>query len=282
MNATIAGLALAVLGILVGIVIALLQRRPKRVVYDMITRSQIVSHTGYRATGKLQVLYEGRQLADPHLLVLRVANGGKIEIRPEDWIERLKIVVSRGVEIVDAAIAGSAPSNLEVKVEQTEKSQVTISSVLLNRQEWFDVQLLIDGPGEVQEISARVAGAQLLPGRPIKGMRGLISTLPRLTSRLHLGEMGSWAFVSTAVATVGFVVAFSSFFLLDRPEMATVPDLTGKSAEVVVPELRRAGLHLGAQDRLPNSAPKGTVIDQHPPGGSKIEKGERVSIVLSE
>lgn len=78
-----AGLIAAIVGVLITIVIAIWQRRPKRVVYDVSANRRIITRTTYQESGALHVMYGHRQLKDPHLIVVRIANDGKVEVRPK-------------------------------------------------------------------------------------------------------------------------------------------------------------------------------------------------------
>jgi hypothetical protein len=79
------GAGIGIFGILVSLAIAYASRRPKRIDYQVTTNRRVLIPTHYEQTGKLSVYFEQTRLTDPTLLVFRVANTGKVEIRPDDF-----------------------------------------------------------------------------------------------------------------------------------------------------------------------------------------------------
>jgi beta-lactam-binding protein with PASTA domain len=64
------------------------------------------------------------------------------------------------------------------------------------------------------------------------------------------------------------------------PELVTVPDVLGASESSARAQLRTAGFLVNSESR-DSSAESGTVIEQDPGGGSEIEEGSEVTIVVS-
>ena len=280
MDLTTYGFVLAVIGILVTIIIAIRQRRPKRVVYDVLVNRRIIARTTYQATGALAVIYGDRHLKDPHLVVIRVANGGKVEIRPEDWEEPLSLNTS--AEIIDSGVVGASSKDLQPEITSGEGHEVCLSKDLLNQGEWYDVQMLLDGSGGVSGVSARIAGARVEAKRTRAGIRQLM-TPPGF----------SWPPRGVLLAAFGLIAAVviysvaAALGLLSIPPVKTtpttrVPELTGKPLSRVIPELHQAKLHLGAERFVPSSGPSNIVVDQYPSAGSKLDVGGLVSIAISQ
>jgi hypothetical protein len=269
------GLILAILGILVTVGIAIRQRRPKRVTYEQLANRRIITRTAYQASGALVVKYGDRSLADPYLVVVRVANGGKVEIRPDDWEELLSF--STGSEIVDSGVVGTSSKDLRVDINLMETNCVTVDRMLLNPGEWFDIQMFVDGPGGVTEVSARIAGAKLEPSK--KRSRLLRDRIPNLRA---LPRSPSAIVILPIVAIVGltvFVIIGNHYFGVP---MTSVPQLTGLPVSKVVEHLHHAKLHLGEETFVPSPGPAGIVVDQHPGAGSRVETGGQVSIVITQ
>jgi beta-lactam-binding protein with PASTA domain len=63
-------------------------------------------------------------------------------------------------------------------------------------------------------------------------------------------------------------------------EVVTVPDVLGVSESLARGELERAGFVVNAETEE-SDAPEGTVIEQDPGGGSRVEEGSQVTIVVS-
>ncbi len=90
-----------------------------------------------------------------------------------------------------------------------------------------------------------------------------------------------WA--AAGVAALAIVAAVVLLFLLptSKASRVTVPDVTGETQSAAVASLKRDGIapvvSLAANAHVPN----GLVIGTTPPGGTVVEKGSRVSVVVS-
>ncbi|MGI8460905.1 MAG: PASTA domain-containing protein [Solirubrobacterales bacterium] len=72
-----------------------------------------------------------------------------------------------------------------------------------------------------------------------------------------------------------------TIFVSTGPELVVVPDVLGSSQEVAQSTLRREGFIVDIDSRE-DAAAEGTVIEQDPGGGSEIEKGSDVTVVVSD
>ena len=69
-------------------------------------------------------------------------------------------------------------------------------------------------------------------------------------------------------------------YFLTRPDMVTVPDVTGEQETAATIELQAAEFEV-ATDRIESDIPEGEVIEQDPTGGDEVEKGSTVTITVS-
>lgn len=95
-----------------------------------------------------------------------------------------------------------------------------------------------------------------------------------------------FAYVIAAVA--GFMIAYlvAAFIVFPSggviPEDAKVPAVTGLPFESARNELRRAGFQVAeGETRFHATAPKGTVLEQSPPGGARELMGATVTLAVS-
>jgi serine/threonine-protein kinase len=70
-------------------------------------------------------------------------------------------------------------------------------------------------------------------------------------------------------------------FVSSGPEQATVPDVVGLTRDAAETRLTREGLDVRVQ-RRDSDEPEDDVIQQTPAAGTKLDKGEQVTIVVSE
>lgn len=96
------------------------------------------------------------------------------------------------------------------------------------------------------------------------------------------------AFAYVVVAVAGFMLAYlvAAFIVFPSggviPEDVKVPAVTGLSFEAAQSELRRAGFQVAeGETRFHATAPKGTVLEQTPPGGARDLTGASVTLDVS-
>ncbi|MBA3890127.1 MAG: PASTA domain-containing protein [Gemmatimonadaceae bacterium] len=95
-------------------------------------------------------------------------------------------------------------------------------------------------------------------------------------------------FAYLVVAVAGFMLMYlvAAFVVFPSggviPEDGAVPAVTGLPVESAMTELRRAGFQPEqGETRFHPSAPKGTVLEQSPPGGAKELMGSKVTLAVS-
>jgi len=209
-----------------------------------------------------------------YLIVVRVVNDGKMEIRPEDWQE--EFTLEARPEIIDSAVVATSSKGLDASVAVREPHRIHCSKPLLNKGEWFDIQMLVDGPpASTLDASARVAGGRIVAARRAK--------IPRFSWPIFGSPI--WAAIAVAIIApilaIGFAHGWFSSISDQIPE-STVPTLTGKSVTQVITQLHNAKLHLGNEQFIPSADHPGTVVDQYPSAGSQAAVGSQVSIVVAQ
>lgn len=89
------------------------------------------------------------------------------------------------------------------------------------------------------------------------------------------------------VGVGGFLLAYVFIFLFAFrtdvvPDDAIVPDVVGKLYEDAAGEIEKAGFYAQqGEQRISKTAPKGSVLQQDPPGGSRQKKGTDITLALS-
>lgn len=96
------------------------------------------------------------------------------------------------------------------------------------------------------------------------------------------------AFAYLVVAVAGFMLAYLAAAFVVFPsggvisEDSRIPAVTGLPYESAQTELRRAGFRaVQGESRFHATAPKGTVLEQSPPGGAKELTGATVTLAVS-
>ncbi|MCT9868726.1 hypothetical protein [Paenarthrobacter aurescens] len=149
------GNILGVAGLVTGFIFYWLSRRPKRFGWQVISKTEIVSFKGRSLP--LQVVYGGEEVYSPNLIVLRLGNAGKAEIRPDDYDGPVRVDFSKG-RMLACDVSRKLNEKIEVEVTRDTPMSVTVAPSLLNAGEWVDLHFITDGPVETPAVSARIAG----------------------------------------------------------------------------------------------------------------------------
>ncbi|MCB0876136.1 MAG: PASTA domain-containing protein [Solirubrobacterales bacterium] len=83
-----------------------------------------------------------------------------------------------------------------------------------------------------------------------------------------------------AAILVLLIAAGALAYFLTRPDMVTVPDVTGEQETAATIELQSAEFEV-TTERIESDIPEGEVIEQDPTGGAEAEKGSAVQITVS-
>ncbi len=190
-RATLLGLLLGVLGVLVGIVSIWIARRPKRLGFSLDLWLPLLSET-YPG---LEVKYQGTRVERPHLFVFRYKNYGKVEIRADDFDSENPLTLLIGPALVDAAVAGGE-KRVQARIEKTEH-QIVVQPTLIN-------------PGE----EIRVTGLADLEDADETPTFKVLGRLAGVAEIRRLDGVGRWATLERPVGFLSLIVASLVAFLV--------------------------------------------------------------------
>jgi hypothetical protein len=178
------GIAVGVLGVAVGILVPIWQRKPKTLDYEVRTKLPLLSPHAKSASPRLslplQLHYGDELIKDPFLLALRIENTGKVAIVESDYVAPILVICEDQVPF-DGFVSDSCPGGLDLATLQDspDTSLLRLKPKLLNAGDWFELQLLCDGdPGRVV-VTARFSDQT----RPV---RDSVDYGRRRSSRLRL------------------------------------------------------------------------------------------------
>jgi hypothetical protein len=260
------GPLVGVLGLLFAVYAYNMNRKPKRLTYEVVTNQPIITASRYTRWAELSLRFGERELENPRLVVVRVTNTGKVEARSDDIDEPITVAAKGASEIVTARITQRRSGDEEVR--EVEPSSVTPSTVvapkvLLNEGEWLEFQLIVDGGRDPIAVGGRVAGFSLRPYVPKR--------IPRFTFTHSL--------VGLLAATAAVLVTLWAYSIL-FPKVV-VPDLTGEPQSTAETMITLNRLELGNVESVPDEAPYGWVIEQFPEAGQEVDEGTTVQLVVS-
>jgi hypothetical protein len=153
---TFVGSLFAILAVLVAIAVFFAQRKIKRLSYEITSNTQLIGVKD-EIQGKVQVLYEGEEVKNVHLLTLRFTNNGNQSISSGDYERSLGVTVNPEAKILTYEIIDEEPNKLGAAVS-LEGNKLIISPVLLNAKDAFSIKALVSDLQGRPEIDGRING----------------------------------------------------------------------------------------------------------------------------
>jgi hypothetical protein len=199
---------------LVAILISLRQWQRKSLVYEVISKENIVRIADHSIGSDLQISYQGKPINDLYLITVKFINSGNTEIRPEDYIRKIILSFGEHSEILSNKILEQEPNNLDVKINH-DKSQeaLLIDPVLLNKKDCFTVQSLVTGFQSIK-LNGRIAGVtQIREFTPLKIDSENIVIFSALTTVVG-ALFGSFLTVKTSFSSSENPISISSLLLV--------------------------------------------------------------------
>jgi hypothetical protein len=151
----IVGTVVGIVGIVVALLIYRWQQNPKQLDYSMVNDLQLLSPHASEAGEALRVFYEDTVVRDPHIVTVQVRNTGKVAIVADDFVDPISITW-KTARLIEGFPAGGSSRYIVGAMTMTEGTgPVNPEVALINPNEYFDVQLLLDGEPTDLQVTAR-------------------------------------------------------------------------------------------------------------------------------
>jgi len=112
-----------------------------------------------RGRTPIKVVYGEQNVKNPNIIVLRIANAGRREIRVDDFDQPITVQFKDSrLLALDVIGQSSAGMTISFKVDTGHPNRVLLNPMLLNAGEWIDLQFLTDGAIEEPSVTARIVG----------------------------------------------------------------------------------------------------------------------------
>src|SRR6185503_9501509 len=164
----IMGHLLEIMIVIGAFIIFFLQIRKKTLAYTVLTNSGLVP-ISYEAQNNIQILYKGKVVPNVQLVEMRIKNSGSLPIKPEDYIEPLKVRLPNS-KILASEVRDAHSVGAYIETKLSNRSEIVLSKTLLNPTDFFDVKILLaDGDADLSVIG-RIVGVskiQNLTGRNV-------------------------------------------------------------------------------------------------------------------
>jgi hypothetical protein len=153
-------LAGVLVGLLGGWLIALWQREPKRLDFEIVNSVAILTPHAEMIRGSLQVLYDDVPLNDPHIVTIRIVNTGKRAVVRDDFVQPIEIEYENNAPFDGNVVEESHEGLFQPESIFGEDGESVIPSMLpelMNPGDFFAVQLLSDGGPGLIDVRCRFA-----------------------------------------------------------------------------------------------------------------------------
>lgn len=127
------------LGVFVSIVIYILQRRRKDLLFRIIADARLID----TKHGEIQVLFSGTQIEHPHLVFVEVLNSGNQAIKSDEYELPIKFLLNKEATVLSVDVYNTEPSGIMVKVTNDETS-FSFMPLLLNAKDSITFKVIVD------------------------------------------------------------------------------------------------------------------------------------------
>ena len=164
----IIGHLLEIMIIIAAFVIFFLQIRKKALTYTVLTNSGLVPISD-EAQNNIQILYKGKVVPNVQLVEMRIKNSGSLPIKPEDYIEPLRVRLSNS-KILSSEVMDAHSVGAYIETKLSNQSEIALSKTLLNPTDFFDVKILYADGADDLAVVGRIVGVkkiQNITGREV-------------------------------------------------------------------------------------------------------------------
>ena len=156
---TITNTLLFLTPILVMIFIALFQRKTKKLSYEVILDTPLVTVSS-KIKDKIRIYFDNKVVDNPQLVIVRFTNTGNQPISKSDFEENIILKFSDISQIIQCDASELFPENLRLEFNHDQNS-VTINPLLINERESFNLNLIIDNHNFDFYIIDRIKGLRV-------------------------------------------------------------------------------------------------------------------------
>ena len=186
-----------VLGIGASVVIYRLQKLNKRLAYEIISRTTLLT-VREELENKVQVLYDGSPVQSLTVFPVRVWNAGSEPIRSSDFERPLSFSAAAPAQILTVDTAAVLPGSLTPELV-FEAHSLTVAPMLLNPGDSLTLKVLVKDASASLKPDARIVGVtRLQDGDGAFRRVAALASVGMLTSLVGIGVAGFY--VVTALA----------------------------------------------------------------------------------
>lgn len=139
--------------------VAIYQNKIKKLSYEIVLNTPLVKVSS-KVKDKIEVYYEKNKVENPQILIIRFLNNGNQPISTSDFEESIKLVFHSDAKIIQCESTNLNPDSLSLNFNHA-KNTITIDPLLLNSNEGFTLNLIIEGEDSSFTIIDRIQGVNV-------------------------------------------------------------------------------------------------------------------------
>lgn len=139
--------------------IAIYQNKIKKLSYELILNTPLVKVSS-EVKDKIEVYYEKNKVENPQIVIIRFLNNGNQPISTSDFEQNIKLIFPNDTKIIQCEITKLNPTNLLLNFNHADNT-ISIDPLLLNSNEGFTLNLIIEGQDSSFKIIDRIKGVNI-------------------------------------------------------------------------------------------------------------------------
>ncbi len=144
----------------------------KRLGFGVLSQTRLLT-VRMDARHRIKILYDGHEVSEPTMLLVRIVNIGNVPILTEDFDRAFRVVVDEMAIILSAEVAHQQPSDLDASINIL-ASQIELDPLLLNPRDSVDIKILLSQYSKQVKPMARIRGVPVITDLASKADRGYV------------------------------------------------------------------------------------------------------------
>jgi len=186
---------LTVISIGIPLYLYIKQKNEKQISYEILSISSLFS-TKPEYAGRLQVLFDGRNVTNVKLILLKIINSGSVPIPSSDYEMPLKISFDNTGEILTAEVTETNPTTINQSIVLS-SDEVKINPALLNAGDYIILKIVSTHDIPKINVGGRIIG---------------VKNIQRMQEPIYPGVL---IMIGSIAAIIGFFAAIvsSTYFI---------------------------------------------------------------------
>lgn len=110
---------------------------------------------------RLQILFDGHQVSEPRLVILRFVNDGNAPVESRDFEMPIAVSFDKSCVVLEANVIDRVPDSIKPVIEVVDQSKLAVFPLLLNPDDSFTIQALVAGSRRIEiKVDSRISGVK--------------------------------------------------------------------------------------------------------------------------